>query len=52
MVSFKESDSVTIAILLENIGENSEPAYATQIEIDFDNRLDFLRKIDQVKLKN
>jgi hypothetical protein len=47
-LSFKESDSVTIAISLENSGEKSEPAYATQIEIVFDNRLDFIRKIDHV----
>jgi hypothetical protein len=46
VLSFKESDSVTVAILLENVRQNSEPAYATEILIQFDERLDFIRKLE------
>lgn len=47
LLSFKESDSVTIALILENTGYRAaEPAYATQIVIDFDERLDFTKKYD------
>ena len=46
VLSFKESDSVTLAILLENVDAQAEPAYATQIIVDFDERLDFIRKFD------
>lgn len=46
VLSFKESDSVTVAILLENIKQNAEPAYATEILIQFDERLDFIRKLE------
>ena len=48
LLSFKESDSVTIAVILENGGFRPEPAYATQIIIDFDERLDFTKKYDMV----
>jgi hypothetical protein len=48
LLSFKESDSVTIAVILENGGFRPEPAYATQIVIDFDERLDFTKKYDMV----
>lgn len=46
LLSFKESDSVTIAVILENGGFRPEPAYATQITINFDERLDFIKKLD------
>ena len=46
VLSFKESDSVTVSILLENNKPNSEPAYATQLLISFDERLDFIRKLE------
>jgi len=50
LISFKESDSIVLTISLKNNDIYSEPAYATQIEIDFDDRLDFIRKIDQVTI--
>lgn len=34
-------------MVLENNDTNSEPAYTTQIDIDFDDRLDFIKKQDQ-----
>ena len=46
LLSFKESDTVTITVLLENNAADSEPAYTTQIDIDFDDRLDFTKKHD------
>ncbi len=48
LLSFKESDTITITVLLENNDRNSEPAYATQIDIEFDDRLDFIKKYDHV----
>lgn len=50
MLSFKESDSLTIAINLQNNGEITEPAYATQIIIEFDDRLDFIKKTEIVNI--
>jgi hypothetical protein len=48
LLSFKESDAVTIAVILENNAPRAEPAYATQLTIDFDERLDFIKKLDLV----
>lgn len=45
ILSFKESDSVGIRVQLKNFGE---PAYATEISVKFDERLDFIRKDDIV----
>ena len=47
VLSFKESDSVTVALVLKNVGANAEPAYATQILVSFDERLDFIRKLEE-----
>lgn len=51
LLSFKESDSVTVAVILENGGFRSEPAYATELVVDFDERLDFTKKQDMVTTK-
>jgi hypothetical protein len=48
LLSFKESDTITITVLLENNDLASEPAYATQIDVEFDDRLDFIKKHDHV----
>ena len=48
LLSFKESDSVSILVRLDNTGFGSEPAYATEISILFDERLDFIKKEDLV----
>lgn len=50
MISFKESDSVTVGIELENTANYAEPAYAAQVQVEFDERLDFIKKIDLVIL--
>lgn len=47
ILSFKESDVVGIKVELKNFGE---PAYATEISIKFDERLDFIRKDDIVSI--
>lgn len=46
VLSFRERDSVTIGVELSNVGFNAEPAYAAQIDVDFDQRLDFIRKTE------
>ncbi len=45
LISFKESDTLSILVRLENKNE-SEPAYATQINVLIDKRLDFIKKED------
>lgn len=45
ILSFKESDTVSVLVRLENLGEL---AYATAINVEFDERLDFIRKDDLV----
>ena len=50
LVSFKESDSISLLVKLDNSAFNSEPAYATQIIVLFDKRLDFIKKDDLVSL--
>lgn len=50
MISFKESDSVSLMVKIENTGVISEPAYATQISVVFDKRLDFMKKDDIVNI--
>lgn len=49
ILSFKESDSVSIRVRLENSGQL---AYATEISVLFDERLDFIRKDDIVSVKS
>ena len=49
LISFGESDSVSVRITLSNVGAQAEPAYGARIEVAFDQRLDFIRKIDLVK---
>ena len=45
ILSFKESDSVSIKVRLEN---TNKLAYATEISVIYDERLDFIRKDDIV----
>jgi len=45
ILSFKESDSVSVLVRLENRGEL---AYAPAVNVDFDKRLDYIRKDDLV----
>lgn len=52
LFSFKESDTVTIAVILENNKMRAEPAYATEMIIDFDERIDFIKKTDLVSLRD
>lgn len=46
VLSFKERDSVTIGLEISNVGPNAEPAYAAQIDVEFDQRLDFIKKTE------
>ncbi|RNA43640.1 integrin alpha-PS1 isoform X2 [Brachionus plicatilis] len=46
VLSFRERDSVTIAVEISNTDANAEPAYAAQIDVEFDQRLDFIRKTE------
>jgi hypothetical protein len=48
VVSFKESDQVTLTVALENNELDSEAAYSTHIDIEFDERLDFIKKTENV----
>ncbi len=45
ILSFKESDSVSVRVRLEN---SAQLAYATEVSVQFDERLDFIRKDDVV----
>ena len=48
LLSFNESDQVDILVTLDNSGPSAEPAYGTEIFIEYDKRLDFTRQIGAV----